>query len=234
MSNFKAAQLSGMRPSLLANRIRIPSKNLDLLLEKICPLPSGCWEWVAATVKGYGVVKIRSIRSTSFLQAHRLCYELAFGAIPAGLHVHHKVEAPTNCIGPRCVNPAHMQLATAAQHTAELTPTSIAYIAGHRDCCAKGHVYAVGTVWISKEGYRHCLVCQNSSARAEREAARLVEGRDKFRWRDEHRKTHCLRGHPLSGDNAKWVKTKWGIYAQCHECHRMKQREYVARKNAKK
>ncbi len=62
----------------------------------------GCWEWTAATTKGYGHIGIKG----KMIYAHRLSWELENGKIPDGLHVLHK------CNNPLCVKPDHIYLGT--------------------------------------------------------------------------------------------------------------------------
>lgn len=42
------------------------------------------------------------------------------------------------------------------------------------------------------------------------------------------RKTHCVRGHPLSGDNVTLIERQGGrVDRRCKTCHRERQRKYT-------
>ena len=74
----------------------------DRFLEKII-IGDGCWNWTAATTRGYGCLRVNG----RALYAHRLAYELYRGPIPAGDWVLHR------CHNPRCVRPDHLMLGDA-------------------------------------------------------------------------------------------------------------------------
>ena len=218
MYTFEQLQLKGLEPSLLANRIGIPIKNLKLFLAKIRVTDSGCWEWMAAKSGGYGVVKIRSIRS-SFLQAHRLAYELVHGPVDIALDMHHKVEK--GCMGPHCVNPAHLMPVTRRQHLVELTPGCASFEALNRNGCVNGHEYTIESTRVLKNGMRQCRICDKGRAQAARDAARG----DKPKFKKTKLATHCKRGHPLEGDNLYFYDTKWGKQRACRACREERKKE---------
>ncbi len=212
MPTFEDLQIAGMSPCLLANRLKIPRDSISRICQKIRLLDNGCWEWNGAKSKGYGVVKIRSIRPSAFL-VHRLNYQLVNGPIDDEIDAHHKVE--NGCIGPLCCNPDHIQAVTRRVHLGELSPTNIAFIHAQSRSCINGHVYTVETIRMSPEG-RRCLICDKERAQGIRDGKLAMEGREKFRWKQEHKKTHCKRGHALTPDNLYWQ----GRYSSCLACRK--------------
>ena len=226
MDTFEDYQLHGGEPSLLANHLGLSLKTLHLLFSRISILESGCWEWGGATRKGYGAIQIRYI-TPSCSQVHRLCYQLAYGAIPSSVHLHHLVE--DGCIGPLCCNPSHLQKTTPAEHVSRLSPASISYISGHRDTCAAGHPYTLESLFIDKNGVRQCRVCWRE--RAQRHRDKTHPDRPKYKKDPAKFKTHCKRGHALEGENIRIVQTKWGPQKQCRVCFNLLRKEKYAREH---
>ncbi len=62
----------------------------------------GCWRWNGTTNGDYGTIWNPRMYRTMF--AHRLSWEMAFGAIPDGMWVLHR------CDRPLCVRPEHLFL----------------------------------------------------------------------------------------------------------------------------
>lgn len=71
----------------------------------------GCWLWTGADKpQGYGCVHVDGSTRT----AHRIAYELAVGPIPEGAVVMHL------CDVPKCVNPAHLRVATQGENVRDM------------------------------------------------------------------------------------------------------------------
>lgn len=74
-----------------------------------------CWEWQGRRdANGYGVIGVGGggKPTWSMERTHRVSWQLAFGAIPKGLVVRHKV-----CGNPCCVRPLHLALGTQVENS---------------------------------------------------------------------------------------------------------------------
>ena len=80
---------------------------VDRFWKKVIKQASGCWEWQAATTRGYGVFWDGS----RLVYAHRWLREQMVGPIPEDLVIDHL------CRNPLCVNPEHTEPVTRAVNT---------------------------------------------------------------------------------------------------------------------
>lgn len=70
---------------------------------------TGCWIFQGATIRGYGAISTGT-RADGTSYAHRVMYELRWGEVPAGYHVHHR------CENRSCCNPDHLEAISAGSH----------------------------------------------------------------------------------------------------------------------
>lgn len=93
------------------------------------------------------------------------------------------------------------------------------------DCCKAGHPYTPENTRTTGEG-RQCRLCDKIKAQARRD--RLRGDKPKFRKDPALLKTHCFRGHELSGDNVYFYDSPWGQQRRCVECQRFREDERAA------
>lgn len=191
----------------LNNKIGISAVWLERFISKIDrDGPGGCWVWKAfINSAGYGQFKVGG-QGTPPWRAHRLSYFLTYGPIQDGLYLHHA------CNRRECVNPAHLVPVTPREHAVNINVGSGSYIAARKAHCKNGHEFTPENTRYTNLGKRVCIQCNrawhNKKHHDFRAANPLPE------------KTHCIHGHPLSGDNLYLYKTKTGVGRGCNICRR--------------
>lgn len=110
-----------------------------------------CWEWVGSrTAAGYGNLRLPGNR---FAYAHRVSYELAYGAIPEGLQIDHL------CRVRHCVNPDHLEAVEQRENIIRAFAV--------RTTCKRGHDRSdPANIYTSPRGDRRCRVCAVERERA--------------------------------------------------------------------
>lgn len=122
----------------------------------------GCWLWTAGTdCGGYGVFRLNG----KIRKAHRVSYEMAYGAIPNGLTLDHL------CRTRRCVRPEHLE--AVSLKTNILRGAAPSAINARKTECNRGHVFNEANTYAFRSN-RQCRLCYNHIKRERRR----IKGRD--------------------------------------------------------
>lgn len=132
---------------------------------------TGCWHATKRVgVDGYA----RVYRRGHYVMSHRAAYELFVGPIADGLTVDHLCHnddesclGGTSCMHRRCVNHAHLGLATMRENT--LRGKTLAAANAAKTHCPRGHAYAEGT--------RVCRICERARCRRDYHERRKLVAR---------------------------------------------------------
>ena len=192
-------------------REEVPERRLFLFLEKVdfdSDAATGCWRWRGGKEpKGYGVYVYGA--GGKHVGAHKAAWLMLVGPVEDGLHLHHRTEEPINCIGPNCVNPAHLLPVTPRSHVLDYTPNNITTIRSTATHCSEGHELTDENVYVIPENKaRRCRTCRREWERRQYKVKYSAEGRGDAR-------THCGNGHELTVENTYlYMGVKY-----CRACH---------------
>jgi hypothetical protein len=132
---------------------------------------TGCWVWIGyRRPGGYGQFHVGSELDGSdrAVDVHRHAYLTLVGPVPEGLELDH-VKA-RGCVGPACVNPAHLEPVTHAENMRRGAGGKFWRAKTH---CPQGHPYDdINTE--RRYGRRYCGACREARALARRNSARAA------------------------------------------------------------
>jgi HNH endonuclease len=162
-------------------------------VEKNGPVPperpdlGPCWLWTGTPNQdGYGTINVWEPDAQPFPRylpryVHRVSYEMEHGPIAAGYEVDHL------CWVRNCVNPAHLEAVTVAEHRRrrragqrggptwikERTPEEMPVHMRPAEICRKGlHAMTGDNVLTERSGLRRCRACKRERQRREYQEGR--------------------------------------------------------------
>jgi len=135
----------------------------DRIASKIgSPDERGCWPWLAARNKGYGVIRIGGRSDGHLRAAHRVVYETLIGPVPESLQLDHL------CRNRGCVNPEHLEPVTQEENIRRGTGASAQN--ARKTHCVNGHEFTPENTYVHRRrgrpDARECRTCHNTRRRS--------------------------------------------------------------------
>lgn len=164
----------------------------ERIFAKTVVASGGCWNWIGKRDRlGYG----RCWFNGHERLAHRVAYSALIGPIPDGKVIDHL------CRNASCCNPHHLEAVDQAVNV--LRGESPFAKRKRQTHCKRGHEFTAENTRRSRDGGRACRTCDTE--------IHLKRRRERYQPKHPYsrmgacainaRKTHCIHGHPLSGDN---------------------------------
>lgn len=129
--------------------------------KKVVVDEAGCWRWCGSKTRdGHGIAACKVDGKWGSRLAHRYVYQTLVEKVPEGLVCDHLCEV--TC----CVNPGHLQIVTQRVNVLRSRTSPTAKNA-RKTHCARGHEYAEGSYYRTRQGGRQCRAChaEDSSTR---------------------------------------------------------------------
>ncbi len=143
---------------------------------KALKLPSGCWLWVAATLRSYGRFRFGP-DGTSTKLAYRGAYLRLIGPVASGLELDH------TCLNKLCVNPHHLEPVTHLENVYRGSLPAVSFLKhAAKTHCPASHPYDQLNTYITPKGGRQCRTCERA-----RHAKALGNRRPASKARTQHR-----------------------------------------------
>jgi hypothetical protein len=141
-------------------------------------LDAPCWLFQGRLdSNGYGMIPTGK-RGPGHL-AHRYMWTMMRGPIPKGLTIDHL------CRVHHCVNPQHMEVVTHKVNV--LRGEGLTARNARKTHCDRGHSLDGANVYITREGWRDCLLCRRLTRRARYRANPEQFRQRKNEWYAAHR-----------------------------------------------
>lgn len=161
-----------------------------------------CWIWTASCQRGYG----QFWNGSRLVRSHRFSYEKTIGEIPENFVLDHK------CRNPKCVNPKHLEPVTFYENL--MRGNNRNGIPRRSNFCGNGHEFTPENT----KYYGNARVCRNCNIIYQKKC--YYEKKGDSPDKRKIKKTNCLKGHPLSGENLGITISSGKTHRRCKICDR--------------